>query len=169
MRPKAIFQTDFSQILAAWVIGIIIGAALTSLSVGYHLDKINNHNQVLEGQLLEKEAQLKILEEKVSSAKKWSVVEEIIIELELPDKNFPDQESLHHKIEQEIREMIKDIRGKKLQDLDPQILWSVIDKRNVNITGHNFTLEMRSIIISEKLTYYVFAEFKEPRQPLEDM
>ncbi|SMB83090.1 hypothetical protein SAMN00017405_1000 [Desulfonispora thiosulfatigenes DSM 11270] len=169
MKNTFFLNASFSQIMAAWIIGILIGAALTSLAIGYHLDNINNQNQILEGKLLEKEGQMKILEDKVSNTKRWLIVEEIIIELELTKREFPDKESLHCEIEQQIREMVNNIRGKKVKDLDPQVLWNIIEKRNVSLKGHSFTLEVRGLLISEKLTYYVFAKFNEPKQPIENM
>lgn len=159
----------FKKVLALFVIGIIIGAALTTLAIGYHLDRMQNFNKKLEVQLLEKEEQIKALEDKMSEAQQWLIVKEVEIEVEMPERNFANQEELILEIEKEVKKMIKTIRGKKVQDLDPLIVRNIVQDRQLNIFGYNFVLDVHGIIVAEKIVFYIYAIYKETPNKIEPM
>jgi len=154
----------FAQTLALFIIGIFIGAAIANLAIGYQVENLHSEKVDLEAQLSEKESQIKALEDKVSDAKRWLIVQEIQIELELPQRNFADKQHLQLEIEQQVKSMLKDIRGKRVRELDPQVIWHIIDRRKIEALGYQFTLQVKSVLVSEKIFFYIFAEYHNPQQ-----
>ncbi|MDK2823224.1 MAG: hypothetical protein PWQ67_1465 [Clostridia bacterium] len=155
---------QFTQHLALFTIGVIVGAVLTTLAIGYQMEKIHNENSYLKVQLDEKENQIKALEDKVSEAKRWFIVKEIEIDLELPQRNFADEENLKIKIEEQVKDMLKNIRGKRVKELDPQVIWHIVDKRKIEALGYHFTLQVKGVLVSEKIIFYVYAKYIAPNQ-----
>ncbi|MFZ7104675.1 MAG: hypothetical protein ACOWWO_18730 [Peptococcaceae bacterium] len=152
----------FAQLLALFTLGIIIGAALVTLALGYQVENVKSENSTLQVRLAEKEDQIKALEDKVSEAKKWFIIKEIEIELELPERNFADEENLVLKIEGQIKDMLKDIRGKRVNELHPQVIWYIVDGRKIEALGYQFTLQVKGVLVSEKLLFYVSAKYISP-------
>lgn len=151
--------------LALFSIGIIIGAVLATIAIGYQIEKVHNENISLKIQLSEKENQIKALEDKITEAKKWFIVKEIQIDLELPPRDFADKDNLELKITEEIKEVLKNIRGKRVNELDPEVIWHIVDGRQIEILGYPFRLEVKGLLISEKIVFYVYAKYIAPNQP----
>lgn len=150
--------------IALITIGIIIGAALTNLAIGYQIETLHRKNSDLKVQLSEKESQIQALEEQITEAKKWFVVQEIKIELELPKRNFADTENLKLNITEQIKDLLKNVRGKRVNQLDPEVIWHIVDGRKLEALGYSFTLEVKGVLISEKLVFYVYANYIAPEQ-----
>lgn len=149
----------FSKYMSLFTIGILIGAVMATLAIGQQVEKVKRENSTLEVQLAEKEEQIKALEDKVSEAKKWFIIKEIAIELELPQRNFAAEEELTLKISEQIKEMLQDIRGKRVNEVDPQVIWQIVEGRKVEALGYQFSLQVKGIILSEKLVFYVSAQY----------
>ncbi|MGI6225031.1 MAG: hypothetical protein ACOYJ1_02120 [Peptococcales bacterium] len=147
--------------LALFIIGIIIGAVLATLVIGQQVEKVHSENASLIVQLNEKQSQIKALEDTIKEAKKWFIVKEIQINLELPPRNFADKDNLELKISEAVKDMLKNIRGKKVNELDPEVIWHIVDGRQIEILGYTFTLEVRGVMISEKVTFFVYARENE--------
>jgi len=155
---------DLTKEVALFSIGIIIGAVLATLAIGYQIENIYNENSNLKVELNEKEHQIKALEDKVTEAKKWFIVKEIQIDLELPPRNFADKDNLELKINEQIKEMLKNIRGKRVNELDPQVIWHIVDGRQIEALGYAFTLQVKGVLVSEKIVFYVYAKYNAPIQ-----
>lgn len=67
-------------------------------------------------------------------------------------------------LEKQGKELVKSIRGKRLQDLDAEVVWEIIDGRNVEALSYQFVLEMRSLILAEKSVFYIYAQYVDPQQ-----
>lgn len=169
MKPVFFFDPRFPRLIALLIIGILLGSILTTLAIGYHLDNLNSANRNLQAELSEKEDQIKTLEDKLSNSNKYLVVNEITIQLELPERDFADQDQLKIDLEEAAKKIVKNIRGKKVKDLDPQVVWNIIDQRNISVSGYSFIFEVRGVMISEKLMYYIFARYVEPVKNIEPM
>ncbi|NLW25420.1 MAG: hypothetical protein GXY91_09355 [Clostridia bacterium] len=165
MRYLFQFLSDpFKKILALFILGVVIGSAMTNLAIGYQLDKLYSQKLNLEAQLADKEEQIKVLEEKVSEANRWLIVQEIQVEITLPERSFPDKQQLELEIEKIIKNILKNVRGQKVSQLDPMVIWNIVDQRKVEVLGYQFTLEVQGIIVSEKVVFYIFAKYHDPLQ-----
>jgi len=153
--------------MALLTIGIIIGAVLATLAIGYQIEKVHSENSLLEVELNEKENQIKALEDQVTEAKRWFIVKEIEIDLELPQRNFADKDDLELKIKEQIKNMLKGIRGKRVNDLDPQVIWHIVEGRQIEALGYKFLLKVKGVLVSEKVVFFVYAEYQASNQQAE--
>ena len=117
---------------------------------------------MLEAEMAE-EMKIEALEGKVSEALRL-IVQEIVIEIELPERSFADEKQVRLELEKQGKELVKSIRGKRLQDLDAEVVWEIIDGRNVEALSYQFVLEMRSLILAEKSVFYIYAQYVDPQQ-----
>ncbi|MFZ5943217.1 MAG: hypothetical protein ACOYVD_03850 [Bacillota bacterium] len=154
---------SFAKKVALFSIGIILGAIFTNIAIGYQIEKILSEKSNLKAQLEERENQIKALEDKVSEAKRWLIVKEIEIELELTQRNFADEEDLRLEITKQSKEMLKSIRGKRVEEIDPQIIWHIIHGRKIEALGYQFKLEVKSVLVSEKLVFSIYARYLAPQ------
>lgn len=150
--------------ISLFIIGIIIGASLAILAIGYQMEDLYKDNSNLKVQLSEKESQIQALEKQITEAKKWFIVQELQINLELTARNFADKENLELDIKEQIKDMLKNIRGKRVKELDPEVIWHIVDGRKIEALGYSFTLVVKGVLVSEKLVFYVFAEYVAPEQ-----
>jgi len=157
-------DSRFAQAVALFVIGVLIGAVMANLAIGYQVEKLHSEKNFLQVQLAEKESQIKALEDKVSEAKRWLLVQEIRIELTLPERNFPDKKHLQLEIEEQIKKMLQNIRGKRVKDLDPQVIWHIVDDRQIAALGYEFILQVKSVLVSEKIIFHINAKYVNPQQ-----
>lgn len=155
---------QLSKELALFSIGIIIGAVLATLAIGYQVENIYSENSNLKVELNERKNQIKALEDKITEAKKWFIVKEIQINLELPPRNFADKDDLELQINEQIKDMLKSIRGKRVNELDPQVIWHIVNGRQIEALGYNFKLEVKGVLVSEKVVFYVYAKYNAPNQ-----
>ncbi|NLT94658.1 MAG: hypothetical protein GXW85_03850 [Clostridia bacterium] len=149
---------------ALFAIGILIGAVLANLAIGYQVENLYRQNSDLKVQLSEKENQIQALEDQITEAKRWFVVQEIQIDLELPDRNFADTEKLKLNIQEQIKDLLKNVRGKRVNQLDPEVIWHIVDGRKLEALGYSFIIEVKGVIISEKLIFYVYAKYIDPER-----
>lgn len=157
----------FAQAVSLFIIGIIIGAVLATLTIGYQLDKLHREKGILEAEMAEKESKIEALEGKVSEALRWLIIQEIVIQVELPERNFADENQIRLELEKQGREMLKSIRGKRIQDLDAQVVWEIIDGRKVEAASYQFVIEVKSLILAEKSVFHIFAQYVNPQQESE--
>ena len=154
----------FAQALALFIIGVIIGAVLSTLVIGYQLDKLHGEKNRLEAEMAEKDSKIEALEGKVSEALRWLIVQEIVIEIELPERSFADEKQVRLELEKQGKEILKSLRGKRLQDLDAEVVWEIIDGRNIEALNYQFVLEVKSLILAEKSVFHIYAQYVDPQQ-----
>lgn len=157
----------FAQAVALFTIGVILGAVLSNLMIGYQLDKLHGEKGLLEAELAEKASKIEALEGKVSEALRWLIVQEIIIKIELPERHFADEKQVRLELEGQGKEVLKSIRGKRLQELDAEVVWEIIDGRNVEALSYHFVFEVKSLILAEKSVFHIYAHYLDPRQESE--
>jgi len=154
----------FAQALAIFIVGVIIGAVLSTLVIGHQLDKLHGEKNRLEAEMAEKDSKIEALEGKVSEALRWLIVQEIVIEIELPERSFADEKQVRLELEKQGKEILKSLRGKRLQDLDAEVVWEIIDGRNIEALNYQFVLEVKSLILAEKSVFHIYAQYVDPQQ-----
>ena len=157
----------FAQAIALLIIGMIIGAVIATVAIGHQVDRLHSQNNQLTVKLGEREEQIKTLEEKVAQTQRWLTVQEIEVHVELPERNFADKNQLQLELEKQGWEMLRTLRGKRLMDLDPQVIWQIAHQRKVEASGYSFVLEVKSLLVSEKLVIYIYAHYLDPKDTTE--
>lgn len=148
----------WATLLAVFIFGFILGAAVLNYISGTHLDRAELEIQKLNHIRLDQTEQIKALENNLAEQKAITVnTIEIRIISEKESKTDPYNKL---EIEKEIKQLLKNVRGQEISTLDPLLINNMIDKRTVTVSEHRYILSVKGTLISEKLVMYV--EVQEP-------
>lgn len=155
---KGLNKKNLLKIIACFILGLLAGAIIINLRSGHHIDYLYQENLHLRATLDEREATIKILEEKISSSTKWLAVQEIKVSIIFPDsEELPNNEALKLALENKCRSLLKDIRGKRVKSIDPDLLLGIIQDRVLEIEDYKFKLNVIWLLISEELQFKIKA------------
>lgn len=147
-----------ARLMAAFFVGVILGAISLNLILGNHLDTSELEIERLTAELEEQSTQIATLQETIAKQEEWTVTE-IQVEVSFKDAKQSD-ELVTLEIEKTVKELLKSARGRKVSTLDPQMLLNIVQGRTITASNTEFTIDVQSLLISEKLIIYVEAEEK---------
>ena len=151
------------RVMASFVIGLLVGGAALNLVSGTHLDNAQLEIERLNAQLTEKSEQISALEEAIAQHEKWAVTE---IEVQVSFKNPKENDELHTlEIEKTVKELLKNIRGRQVSTLDPTLVFNIVNGRTIEVSNLEYTIAVKSVLISEKLIMHVEAATKNRALP----
>jgi hypothetical protein len=143
------------RILASFIIGILVGATALNLVSGTHLDKAQLEIERLNAQMAEQAEQIKALEETIAEQENVAVTE---IEVNVSFKDPKHNDELNTlQIEKTIKELLKTVRGREVSTLDPMLVFNIVNGRSVAVSSIEFTVTVKSLLVSEKLIMHVEA------------
>lgn len=146
------------RIIASFIVGLMVGAAGLNLVSGTHLDNAQLEIERLNAQLAEKSEQISALEETIAQQEKWAVTEiEVHVSFEDPKEN---DELNTLEIEKTIKELLKNVRGRQVSTLDPALVFNIVNGRTIEVSNIEFTVTVKSVLISEKMVLNVEAAVK---------
>jgi hypothetical protein len=148
--------------IASFIIGVLMGAAALNLVSGTHLEKAQLEIERLNAQLAEQSEQITALEETIAQHEHLAVTE---IEVHVSFKDPKQDDELHTLgIERTIKELLKTVRGREVSTLDPVLILNIVDGRSIAISNVEFTVTVKSLLVSDKLILHV--EAVEKTQPV---
>ncbi|AZR74614.1 hypothetical protein BBF96_15265 [Anoxybacter fermentans] len=147
MKFLILTKEDLIRMLAALVLGVILGAAVTNLLLGYQLDQLVYENKKLAQQLNEEKQRLKQFEKDYYGT---PVVQKVVLKLISNEDKYTEQE-----LEKKIKDLLTGLVGLKINDLDPTILRDILHKRAIPLGKDTYLLESETIIIDDKLTFFI--------------
>lgn len=144
-----------SEFFLFLLLGIIIGGltgilsmnVLISSSMDQYHKKINELRNMVE----EKDVQLEKLNETIHNSK-------IIIkgiEIKFESKEIHDDEIFKQQVEKVIKEKLKIIIGKDLENIDMELLSGIIDKRIINIENKDYMIYLNKMLVGEKIKIWL--------------
>ena len=139
-------------VTAAFILGILVGAACFNLLTGHRLDKAELEIRQLRAELDDKTEQLANLEKKLAVKNKASVVEDVDVQVIFKDE--------YEKIEisSAVEKLLKSVQGKEVKSLDPLLVANIVDGRTISTASHKYTLFVKGTLISETIIMYVEAK-----------
>jgi hypothetical protein len=142
--------------LSLFSFGLICGAVLTNLVIGYQLDRLMFSYQQLQNQYTEAKDRLHLLEDKLqkTTSPVW-IVKEIKVNISFSEQGEENYDNLYHmELEKRISELLKnaEIIGEEVIKLDGKRITSIIDGRIFMIDGHFFQAKVICTVISEVFT-----------------
>lgn len=154
--------------LSIFVLGLLAGALFTTLYMGKELDRLYIELKTLEHDLnraKERTSRLeKELEEKEEEKTKLEhlVVKDVNIVMEYKEDEFTRLYLQEHS-----EEITKNLIGQNIENLEPELIFQILNERIVKIEEGQFMLNVNSLIISEVITFYLEAEeIKEEKSDL---
>lgn len=137
-------RTDLIRLLAAFLLGGIMGALLLNLIIVRQMDKLIYENKELSNKLENKDNELRKLEESLAH-KKWKVVQKLKIIVETEENKHTKQQ-----LESRLYELLKSIIGRQMNEIDGTLLSNNIDDRVIIIEDTNYKIDLIWLLIQEK-------------------
>ncbi len=137
--------------LGAALLGALVGAALALALVGRQVDELRLEREELLVRLEDQRDQLQRLEESVK-ARRWLPIRELVIDLNLEDR------VKRLRAEEAVRNLLRDLVGKNVADVDPIMVWRILDDRVVTTPAGQFRLRLRLMVIWERSMFVIEAE-----------
>ncbi|MGI6684565.1 MAG: hypothetical protein ACOX47_03550 [Bacillota bacterium] len=149
--------------VSCFILGLLLGAALSVVSIGNNVDTLYYENRELELQL---ESVSKELEEVKStlSKSKGVVITKISPEIILDESKYTTQEADKIKLvlSKEIVRHYQDLIGTSLKSLEPTLLPGIVNGRIMKVEQRQFKVFVKTMVLSE--TVYIEIEIEENKQ-----
>ena len=146
------------RVLAAFVLGLAIGAATLNLISGTHLDTAQLEIERLNVKLDEQSKQIATLQETIAQHQEFAVTE---IQVAVSFKDAAQNDEINAlEIEKTIKDLLKSVRGREVSTIDPVLLVNIVDGRTIEVSNVDFKVKVKILLISEKLLMHVEAEEK---------
>lgn len=136
------------KVISAWVLGMLIGAALMGAMLESRLKAAYLDVQRLQLTVSEQAATLEKLNKQQTQRFVVKEVDELVA--------FPE-EAVRLAVEEQIHRILKEFIGREVRDLDPFLLYNLFDGRTVSLEAKSMKLRVKALMISEKLVIYVQA------------
>jgi predicted PurR-regulated permease PerM len=139
-------KKELLQLIASFIAGLILGAALLNLWIGRELDQLIYERNQLIGQLNTQQTELKKLKESLQEHKR-TVVQEVKIEL-----NDDLDKHIQQELEEKIFSLLNNLIGKQLSEIDTNMLADSLNERTIIIEDKQYTLDLLWIILKTTTT-----------------
>ncbi len=157
------FTKNQMRLLAAFLIGLLVGSSLITWRVGARIDYLMLQNEKLQATLDSRETQMKKLEDNLASKQRF-VVNDIQIVVSFDSEKDSDS-FVQISLEKKIVEMLDDLWGKEVRSLDPVLIANIIHQRTVEVEDDQYYLTVtRGPLVSDKILIYVQASRKKPEE-----
>lgn len=137
-------RRELLRLLASFIMGILLGAAVFMLTISRNLDRLHLENSSLKMELSTKEEQVQNLKKSIEEYRTW-IIQDLIIE-------FKDDIDEHMSIavEEEVRNLLHNIIGREIDSIDQELFYQTIDNRIIEINDKRYKLNLEALIIWEK-------------------
>ncbi len=127
------------------IIGFLLGLAITNMLTCHRIDNILEIQKILEMDL--EEAQMKIESlEKSKQTLDQSVIKEIIVEVEISERDFAISEA-----QQFLKELLREQVGKKIEEVDIELIYKSINNRIAEFDDKRYQFRVKYIVLSKTL------------------
>ena len=133
------------SIIASFILGAIIGIILFNGIFSSRLDLLYRINESQSAELMDKTNKLERLEKNLNNTKHLVVTG---VEAEI-DYKGNDLELIA--IEKYTMDLLKDVPGKRIGDVDVDTIFQIFNERIVSINEENYILYVRTIILTDVL------------------
>ncbi len=132
-------------------LGILMGMAILSILVSYRMDMSYQRIAYLESTIQDKDSQLEKLEESINTQ---SLILKDIEVLLVFDGDEIDKIS----IEKTVKEKYRSLLGKKVEEIDGDIIGEVVDNRILMIENKEYKIHVDKLILTEVLKIWITIE-----------
>ncbi|HHW44034.1 hypothetical protein GFC01_00730 [Desulfofundulus thermobenzoicus] len=146
------------RLLAALLVGMLMGGALVNVLLGEQVDRLTLVNQGLQDKLASTEKELEKVKENLAS-RQVRTITAIEVHVTLPGKDIPelDQAKARLVVENRVREWLRPLLGQEVSRLDHLLIPRVVDRRQVDVDGRRYVLKVNLVVVAEKTILYLDA------------
>ncbi|MCR6546074.1 hypothetical protein [Dehalobacterium formicoaceticum] len=153
-----------ASLIAAFIIGVLLGAALTVVAIGHTVDDLYFKNNELSLQLETTSRELTEVKSTLSQSKD-RVVTKISPKINLLSDDYTPQEIERIKLalNKEIIKQYEKMIGLPVKSLEPSILPGILNGRIITVEQKQFKILVKTMVIGEAL--YLEVDIEENRLP----
>ena len=150
MREEKILP--WVTVIAAVLIGTLLGGGLITLQAGKTIDRLYAENQSLKQQLAQIQTEHQTLEEQLNKKEQQPVIRKIAVNML---NGGPDW--LNAQVTDRINHDLRFLLGRKLSSLyeAPEIIGKLLDNRIYEIENGKYQINVETVVISPTLTIWV--------------
>jgi hypothetical protein len=148
-----------ARLLAAVLIGMLSGGALVNALLGQQVDRLTLVNNELKEKLTATEKELQQVKENLAGRRPQTITAlEVSVTL-VQEKEIPglDQARARLVIENRVREWLHPLLGQEVSRLDHLLIPRVVDRRQVDVDGRKYVLEVKLVVVAERTIIYLEA------------
>ncbi|SET23117.1 hypothetical protein SAMN05660297_01760 [Natronincola peptidivorans] len=145
----------WGRFIAVFSIGFILGLTVMNVVHMHTIDRLYRIQNQLTNQLLDREIKLERLTESMEQ-QKASIVKDLVIDIA-----FEGNPLVQDEIEKSIHFYMSDLVGMELWRIDGEMIYKILDDRILDIGDRQVHLEIKYIVISEKISIAVIAKIIE--------
>lgn len=142
---------------AVFVLGALLGAALTSLLIGHRVDALFLANRCLQDDLSAADKQIKKLQQ-VNKPLKSRVISKIKAYVEFdPEAEYTDLEknNIRLDVERNVRVWLETLLGQNPDTIDCSLITPIVDNRVLEPDNHKLRLKVKLVVVSETIKVYL--------------
>lgn len=144
--------TYFLFFILGLFIGGMVGIIIINLLVSYRIDNYIKEIKHLDKVIEEKDFRLQKLEKNIYN--KRLLVKDVEIELRYENEEEND-DIVKITLEKHIKDKLKCLLGKEVENIDGDILLEIIDKRIMKIEDKEYQLKVEKIMISKVVKLWI--------------
>lgn len=140
-----------------FLLGLLVGASITNLYLSNELNRLYIEVETLEHDLNRAKDRAAKLEEDLQAKEgeiKSPTVKDVNIVIDYEGEEFT---ALY--LQEYCEEITKKLIGQTIDNLEPELIFQILDERIVKIEDNHYKLYVESLIISEVITYHVKGEY----------
>ncbi|PKM83866.1 MAG: hypothetical protein CVU88_00795 [Firmicutes bacterium HGW-Firmicutes-13] len=143
---------------AAWfILGLLLGSFLMQTLVGREMNRLYYEQERLKIELYDTVERLKKFEDQ-SQSRSFNIVKDIKVEFFLRNEITRDAFT-ELELKKEIKEITKGLIGQEINRLNHEMVVSLLDNRIIKLGDKNFLLELKTLIITEQVVFYLEIEY----------
>ncbi|ADL13380.1 hypothetical protein [Acetohalobium arabaticum] len=143
-RFLTLTRHELYQLLATFILGLIIGALVINLITARQIDQLIYKNKELTNQIQAQNDELEKLEESLAN-RKWKVVQNIKIIIETEENKHIKQQ-----LEEKLYELLKSIIGRQMNKIDGTLISNTIDDRVILVDSANYKINLIWLLLQQE-------------------
>lgn len=152
--PKSIMQK-----LALVLLGFLVGSAFATVRMGHQIDRLTIIRQEQAEKIAGLEAELEQIRTGFSQHEE-NVLSSVVVKIEFRDpKPGPlEEDAVRLSLEKQIKELLSNLMGKKIDDLDPTLIPWIVENRLLEAEGYTFKIQAKLLVLTDKIHLTISAQ-----------
>jgi hypothetical protein len=136
------------QIIALVITGVILGAALMNIYLADKMDELYIDREKLKVELYETKERLKKTEDQ------WQIHRTLVIrEIEVEFLQQERDSFTEIRLREAVARLTQSLIGEDLEKIPHTLVVHLLDQRIVEVEGKQYRLQVKTVVIAEKITY----------------
>ncbi|UNC91533.1 hypothetical protein [Candidatus Contubernalis alkaliaceticus] len=144
------------KLFACFFLGVLLGLFLMQTMLGKEMNRLHYEKERWRIELYDTLEILKNHEERLKS-QQFMVVNDVITNLYSVNNHIDSFTELE--LKKQIREIVKTLIGQEIDEINPKLVFKLLDERLIEVEEKNFLIKVRSVIMAEKVIFNLEAEY----------